>query len=130
MVIVLAQLDSSTDGIHLLTFILSQWISSSCNSGSKWPLAIRKNSVPQRGVEPRPLANRASIIPLDYQDTWSLSHSPLQGESMSSCVSCSEITHWPNVLLKHRMCRQWIKVISIKMVIVFCASARSRTPAS
>ena len=33
-----------------------------CNSGSKWPLEIRKNSVPQWGVEPWPLTIWASII--------------------------------------------------------------------
>ena len=51
-----------------------------------------KYSVPQQGIEPWPFTIWVSIIPLDYQDTWSLSDSPLQGESMSSCISSSEIT--------------------------------------
>ena len=66
-----------------------------CNSGSKWPLAIRKNSVPQRGVEPRPLANRASVITTRWPRThWSLSHSPLQGESSPHAFRAWR-SHWP-----------------------------------
>ena len=48
--------------------------------------------MPQRGVKPWPLTIRASILSLEYQDTCLLSHSSLQGESMTSCISSSEIT--------------------------------------
>ena len=47
-----------------------------------------KKFVPQREIEPGPLTIPASIILLDYWDTWSLSHSPLQGES--NCPACNE----------------------------------------
>ena len=41
---------------------------------NKWPLVIRKNSVPQQGVKPQPLTNRVvhhTTRPLRH---WSLSH--------------------------------------------------------
>ena len=59
-----------------------------------------------------------SIISLDYQDTWSLSHSPIQGESMSSCISSSEITlatkcnsgsKWPLAIQKNSVPQQGVE---------------------
>ena len=63
---------SPLQGESMSSCILSSEITlaTKCNSGSnKWPLAIWKNSVPQRGVEAWPLAIQVRIIPLDYQDT-------------------------------------------------------------
>ena len=59
---------------------------------NKWWLVIRKNSVPQQGIKTWSLTIQASIITTRPLRQWMLSHSPLHGESMSSCILSSEIT--------------------------------------
>ena len=79
-------------------------LATKCNSGSKWPLAIWKNSVPQQGVEPKPLTIWASIIQLDYRDTWSLSKVLWPSLAMmiaNSCVQSSIQTPF-TILFFHR----------------------------
>ena len=61
------------------------------NSGSnKWPLAIRKNLC-LNGESSPSLSQLGEHHTARLPRHWSLSHSPLQGESMSSCVLSSEI---------------------------------------
>ena len=74
-----------TDLCRLQVFKLSMFVISSsefCVTVGRISDTIWKNSVSHWGVEPGPLAIRASIIPLDYQDTdrchiWKISTSLL-----------------------------------------------------
>ena len=103
----------------LMHLSLEITLATKCNSGSnKWPLAIKKNSVPWQGVKPQPLAIRVSIILLDYQDTdrchitpqrrkQVLMHLSLEITLATKCNSGSN--KWPLAIKKNSVPWQGVK---------------------